>query len=109
MLEREIRDAQVVYDGCLRTVQEQFVEPKRQEEMASNMCSKLDTIPDTPKNRRIWRQLQDELNAFVAKVREGQRTTNDAKRAVANALRFQPELREQLRHLQECKRRRLSS
>ena len=72
------------------------------------MQSKLDAIPDPPMNRRIRLQLQSELATFVAKVREGQRATDDSKRVLADALRFQREVRERLRHLQQHKRRRLS-
>ena len=74
----------------------------------SNMQSKLDAIPNPPMNRRIRLQLQSELATFVAKVREGQRATDDPKRVLADALRFQHEVRERLRHLQQHKRRRLS-
>ena len=49
--------------------------------------------------------MQDD--AFVAKLREGDRTTVDAKRVPA-ALRFQHDLQERLRFFQQCKRRRLS-
>ena len=37
----EISDAQVAYDGCLPTTNEQMEESKHQEEMASNMRSKF--------------------------------------------------------------------
>ena len=73
-LEREMEDAQVVYDGCFRTIKDRREESKRQEDMAPPCAPSSMSFP-----------------AFVAKCRdgrEGQRAAEDVKRALADALLF---------------------